>query len=1102
VEGQLNGFDASRYPVKFAPEATVEDKILAIVEWLNREIRYTGVEFSEASLVPRKPSEVLQRKYGDCKDKSTLAVALLRAAGIDAHVALLYSSAGLDIEPELPGIDAFNHAIVYVPGQPDLWLDPTDPDLRLHVVSPENQGRYALIARPQTTALMRTPELTAKDNRAVETREFTLSELGRAKVVETTEAYGTLDREFRGEFTGLDQKKLRENFKDYVDWTYAEAKISAIAASDTADLARPLQLKIEIEDAQRGTTARTEAVVGIRLQQIAVRLPDYFRQEPDTKKKDDSKPAPAPRTQDFAIAEPFTEEWHYVIAAPPGFRTRQLPESLDEKLGPATLTARFTAQGDRTVLGDFQFAMPKRRFTAAEGAALRDAVLELEKRKMTLVYFDQIGETALASGDVKTALAEFAALRKLHPNEALHAMQTARALLTAGVGDAARAEARRAVALEPASAKAYVQLAEVLEHDLVGRSMQKGFDAAGAAAAFRKALELDPADNETRGNLAILLEHNQAGVRYGPGAKLDDALGEYKKILDKLPALGLPANYAIALLRAGRYRELKDYLAKQPDNETNQTLRVCAEAMLNGAKAGIQQAGEVSGVEARQKILGSAAQTLMILRQYELAAALFEAAATGHSAPAALATLIQTLHKTKRVEDMPQTIKEPEDAVRLMAARVLLIERHEGDLAELLSPYSLIEAGPDVAKTVALGLMSARAKVRTTGLPFEVAIDLGLSAAQFSREGSDETGWVIRMAVMGQGSGDAASGQTWFVTREDGTYRILAAPGDYTGVARLALKLLEQGQVERARIWLDRVRQELPAGGGDDPLSGHMFSRVWQQGQTSGAESIRLGAALLLSGSSKGTGDTIAMLEDAAKTAGAEAANPITASLAEAYFAAKQYGKALAAGEALLAKLPLSPTALSLALRAAYASGGQKDADRIAAANLDRFKNNVTAQRMAAGAALGFGDTARAIAISRQILDSGRGVANDCNRIAWAELMAGKVTAVTLETANRGMMLSNNQDMALMHTLAAVDAELDKEADARTALLQRMDVEGHDEPDDNEWYVFGRIAEQYGLTQEAAAMYRRLAKPENELAIPASSYALAQKRLKAMGRIQ
>src|SRR5262249_21723642 len=89
VEKQLKGFDAAGHLPKFPKDAGREAKILAIVNLLNNEIRYTGIEFSESALVPHKPAEVLANKYGDCKDKSTLAVALLRAAGIEANIALL-----------------------------------------------------------------------------------------------------------------------------------------------------------------------------------------------------------------------------------------------------------------------------------------------------------------------------------------------------------------------------------------------------------------------------------------------------------------------------------------------------------------------------------------------------------------------------------------------------------------------------------------------------------------------------------------------------------------------------------------------------------------------------------------------------------------------------------------------------------------------------------------------------------------------------------------------------------------------------------------------------------------------------------------------------
>ena len=1096
VEKQIKGFHAAEYLPKFAAGASREKKIEAIIEKLNREIRYTGIEFGDASVVPRTPDEVLQRKYGDCKDKATLAVALLRAAGIEAHVALLLSSTGSDVEPDLPGMDVFNHAIVYAPGNPSLWLDLTDPDLRVGVVSPGNQGRLSLIARPETSSLLRTPELGAEENRVVESREFFLAELGRARVVETSETFGTVDRDYRGLLGGRTDKELRDDLKQYVDGTYGEAKIAKITTGDGEDLSKPFSLKIELEDAQRGMTGRTEAAVGIFVSGLASRLPSFFRKDPKDEKAE-PKDKRAPRTQDFVIPEPYTYEWHYKITAPVGFRLRQLPEAKQEAVGLAGLSMTFSRESDTTVTGVFRFTIPKRRFTATEGAALRDAVLELDKRKAMLIYFDQIGETALASGNVKEALIEFDKLRKLHPNESLHSVQYARALLMAGAGESARAEARKAIAMQP-SAAAYIQLAEILKNDLVGRSMEKGFDRDGAAEAYAKALELDPDDAATRANRAILLEYDRSGMRYGTGARLSDAIVEYQKILDKLAGLELPQNYPIALLKANRMAELRDYLRKQPDNATNQTLLVCAESVLNGSKAGIERAGEISGVTAKQQILASAGQTLITQRRYELAADLFEAAAAGAQNPAEVSNLIQVLRRTKPTEEISSVTAVPEDAVRIMMFRAAVLEGHEKDWAQSIDPLLMEEPDMDV-KELRKGLASGRAKAQASGLTLEVSADLVNSAVRYSREGSDETGYVVRMTV------PSTQALYFLVVKENQGYKIIGMSGVFGAVARLVLKLVDEGKVEQAGIWLDRVRQELPAGSGDDPLSKPLFSRLWQKAQASDsqnkdADSIRRAAVVLLvEARSKKAEEYLPILEAARTKTDGSANNILTAALADGYVLTKQYGKALTLGEALMKVLPQSPTALGIALRAAYAAESWPGGRRVADANLSRFSQDTNALRGTAAEALAAGDTERSKTISKQIIASGRAESVDYNQSAWADLVAGTVTQASLDTANQGVQSGGGTSPALMHTIAAVDAELGKASEARAVLLQRLKLQSSIDPSDDDWYVFGRIAEQYGRNAEAAAIYRRLQKPADERMIPSSSYALAQKRLKAVG---
>jgi hypothetical protein len=155
VKHFLEGVNLSGTPLEIAARLTAK---------LHKNVRYTGVEFGEAAIVPTAPTETLRRGYGDCKDKATLLVALLRAAGLNANVALLDSGLGTDIDADLPGMGVFNHAIVYLAADSPMWIDATAADMRTGFLPGRDQGRLALIADPKSTALLKTPTASTADN--------------------------------------------------------------------------------------------------------------------------------------------------------------------------------------------------------------------------------------------------------------------------------------------------------------------------------------------------------------------------------------------------------------------------------------------------------------------------------------------------------------------------------------------------------------------------------------------------------------------------------------------------------------------------------------------------------------------------------------------------------------------------------------------------------------------------------------------------------------------------------------------------------------------------------------------------------------------------
>ena len=111
-------------------------------------LRYVIVELGIGGLRPRTPAQVLARRYGDCKDKANLLIALLRAQGIKANLALVNRGSFTDVA--FPSWQ-FNHAIAFVPrnaeeGQPeDMWLDATDGTSPFGFLPPGDLGREALV---------------------------------------------------------------------------------------------------------------------------------------------------------------------------------------------------------------------------------------------------------------------------------------------------------------------------------------------------------------------------------------------------------------------------------------------------------------------------------------------------------------------------------------------------------------------------------------------------------------------------------------------------------------------------------------------------------------------------------------------------------------------------------------------------------------------------------------------------------------------------------------------------------------------------------------------------------------------------------------------
>jgi transglutaminase-like putative cysteine protease len=137
-------------------------QVVAALRRVQDDVAYYEVGLARGGYTPRPPDETWRTRWGDCKDKAVLFVAILRALGIDAVPAAVQvvSSAGAGaVSPReaAPSPAAFNHEIARVTvGGKVYWLDPTDSLQRGPLDSIEQfEDGWALPLRPGVTDLER-----------------------------------------------------------------------------------------------------------------------------------------------------------------------------------------------------------------------------------------------------------------------------------------------------------------------------------------------------------------------------------------------------------------------------------------------------------------------------------------------------------------------------------------------------------------------------------------------------------------------------------------------------------------------------------------------------------------------------------------------------------------------------------------------------------------------------------------------------------------------------------------------------------------------------------------------------------------------------------
>ena len=122
------------------------------------EIRYLFKGMDGGNYIPQAPAQTWSLRYGDCKAKTLLLLALLRQLGIEAEAVAASSQFGDRMPQRLPSAGAFDHVLVRatIAGK-SLWLDGTASGTRLADLDDTPPFRYVLPLRAGGSDLMPVP---------------------------------------------------------------------------------------------------------------------------------------------------------------------------------------------------------------------------------------------------------------------------------------------------------------------------------------------------------------------------------------------------------------------------------------------------------------------------------------------------------------------------------------------------------------------------------------------------------------------------------------------------------------------------------------------------------------------------------------------------------------------------------------------------------------------------------------------------------------------------------------------------------------------------------------------------------------------------------
>ncbi|MBW2038134.1 MAG: DUF3857 domain-containing protein [Deltaproteobacteria bacterium] len=216
------------------------EKAEALFYYVETEIRYVSINLGKSGYEPTPAREVFENKYGDCKDKSTLLISMLKAAGVPAYYVLIPTRGVGRLIKDFPYPFQFNHCIVAIEGERKYqFLDPTGETYPFDYLPSEDQDRDALLFKGQQGIFTRTPLARPRENGVLYRQTIRIGPDGSIEVEKRSLDFGDVGAYNRATYMDCGPTELREIFEGAASALHPGAKLIDCSISDPFDFKRP-----------------------------------------------------------------------------------------------------------------------------------------------------------------------------------------------------------------------------------------------------------------------------------------------------------------------------------------------------------------------------------------------------------------------------------------------------------------------------------------------------------------------------------------------------------------------------------------------------------------------------------------------------------------------------------------------------------------------------------------------------------------------------------------------------------------------------------------------------------------------------------------------